>query len=259
MKLALFSLLLLPVIHAQVAVNNLLPKASGSAPTALSGTVNGEIIKGITSSFNDQGTRFGVLAYEQVHVLDLRVMDKPIKQAIRFHVEPPHGKIQLADLPDEWILSKEDIVHLGHGQEARHAILMPVCAYGLDYQCDVQGALLSEDGVITTTGRGIQFNYIDPFSNKEVREEMKIYMTEAVHNGDKVYTITVNVNDVDLPSIFNGKITGTITKTKGHMLAENGNRYKSTEFHYDLSSENTTKSQVVHFINWWVNCILPRF
>ena len=212
--------------------------------------VSGSVVNGFTKAYDKLNTNDG----ERIYIVNLSLLTFPIKQALKLYHNSPDG------IPTTWLFDKKDVVHIGHQSLARRTILFPSWAYGVDYACDVTGALIidGDAGKITTHKDGVKFVYEDPYTKKKTTDILTLVaeFDPASTRAGRRYSFTCVVKDTP-DSIFCSYLFGTFTQTQTNIHAEEGVAYEGNYMQYQIYAEDTTKPQVINYVNWWINCVLP--
>lgn len=236
------------------------PKKLDIPKTDNSPIANGSVVSGRVSAFDKQG---GYGDGRKLFFVELNIMGLKVAQALPLYSMPYDAPAP--ENSNVWLRTTEAVVHTGHQFITNQVRLTPQFSFGIDYPCNVTGALIINNNVgsINSHGKGLQFVYQDPYSLLQIAElaEVTITFDPTVEKSKRDYSIDVTFRDEknhSNDSIFLSKITGSIKTIKSKMRAENGIDYSATRFVYDLNAENAPKGQIVNFVYWWVTCVTPE-
>ncbi len=237
---------------AQVALNTIKQDNIASASTVL----NGPVLSGNTFyhpkivGSNDKGILF----------VDLDTKGKKISEFVEVTNETP--------VPS-WFVTKEIIVKYGHQLVERKALLAPNKAYNINHNCEVTGNVVYDDllDIYTIGSKGIVFAYEDPVTKLKVSEVMQGTISfdpakKVFHGAGKYYRIDLTLRELSnesTDSIFITNFSGSLVLSNRLLVVNDGNSYVGLDIQYDLSGSSMTQAQLLNFVNWWINCIMPSF
>lgn len=212
--------------------------------------VSGAVATGSTTAYDKLNTTDG----ERIYVVNLSLLSFPVKQALKLYHNQSDG------IADEWLFDKTDVVHKGHQSLICRTVLFPSQAYGIDYACDVTGALIidKDNGKITSHNDGVKFVYEDPYTRNKTTDILTLVaeFDPVSTRSKRKYSFSCVVKDAP-DSAFSSYLFGSFSQTRTSVHAEQGVAYEGNYMSYKVYVENTTKPQVINYINWWVNCVLP--